>query len=183
LLLTSCDAIDRVADTGDWAELDALQEQASKACGKARPESTEHYWALAGLRLTGDSIGYYAMHVPFFMLKALAGLSGVADLSRGYAERLRDIVAKPIRNGRGKRMKNPTRAHTFPVLRDSHVTSTVRDLAAMMYETRDFSAMPILADALEDAGCDDAGILDHCRDTSLAHVRGCWVVDLVLGKA
>jgi hypothetical protein len=41
--------------------------------------------------------------------------------------------------------------------------------------------MPILADALEDAGCDNADILQHCRGAG-EHVRGCWVVDLVLGK-
>ena len=43
------------------------------------------------------------------------------------------------------------------------------------------AAMPILADALQDAGCDTADILDHGRGSS-PHVRGCWVVDLVLGK-
>ena len=48
-------------------------------------------------------------------------------------------------------------------------------------EDRGFSAMPILADALQDAGCEDAAILDHCRGLG-PHVRGCWVVDLVLGK-
>jgi hypothetical protein len=42
--------------------------------------------------------------------------------------------------------------------------------------------MPILADALQDVGCEEAAILDHCRDATAAHVRGCWVVDLVLGK-
>ena len=52
-----------------------------------------------------------------------------------------------------------------------------------MYEAREFGAMPILADALQDAGCDNEDILSLCRDTSLTHVRGCWVVDLVLGKA
>jgi hypothetical protein len=61
-------------------------------------------------------------------------------------------------------------------------TDTAVSLAHQMYESRDFSAMPILADALQDAGCDNADVLNHCRDTSLAHVRGCWVVDLVLGK-
>jgi hypothetical protein len=50
-----------------------------------------------------------------------------------------------------------------------------------MYDTRDFSAMPILADALQDAGCDDPGVLAHCRDAG-PHVRGCWVIDLLLGK-
>jgi hypothetical protein len=60
-------------------------------------------------------------------------------------------------------------------------TDTAVNLARQMYESRDFSAMPILADALQDAGCDSAEILDHCRGPG-PHVRGCWVVDLVLGK-
>ncbi|WP_232069567.1 hypothetical protein [Gemmata massiliana] len=60
-------------------------------------------------------------------------------------------------------------------------TSTAVALAAQMYESRDFSAMPVLADALQDAGCDNADILNHCRGAG-GHVRGCWVVDLVLGK-
>jgi hypothetical protein len=54
-------------------------------------------------------------------------------------------------------------------------------LARQMYESRDFGAMPILADALQDAGCTSDDILDHCRGPG-PHVRGCWVVDLVLGK-
>ena len=61
------------------------------------------------------------------------------------------------------------------------VTDIVLSLAAQMYKARDFGAMPILADALQDAGCDSADILEHCRGPRL-HVRGCWVVDLVLGK-
>jgi len=61
------------------------------------------------------------------------------------------------------------------------LTSTVVSLAKGMYESRDFGAMPILADALQDAGCDSADVLGHCRGPG-PHVRGCWVVDLVLGK-
>jgi hypothetical protein len=61
-------------------------------------------------------------------------------------------------------------------------TSTAVALAREMYQSRDFGAMPILADALQDAGCDSADILDHCRGPG-PHVRGCWVIDLVLGKA
>ena len=58
---------------------------------------------------------------------------------------------------------------------------TAVSLARLMYDTYEFSAMPILADALQDAGCDNADILDHCRGPG-PHVRGCWVVDLVLAK-
>jgi hypothetical protein len=61
-------------------------------------------------------------------------------------------------------------------------TRTVVTLATQVYESRDFGAMPILADALQDAGCDSDDLLNHCRDEKQPHVRGCWVVDLVLGK-
>jgi hypothetical protein len=61
-------------------------------------------------------------------------------------------------------------------------TSNVLALAQAIYTDRAFERLPILADALEDAGCDKADILDHCRQPG-EHVRGCWVVDLVLGKS
>jgi hypothetical protein len=60
-------------------------------------------------------------------------------------------------------------------------TDTAVSLAQQMYESRDFNAMPILADALQDAGCDNAEFLDHCRSPG-PHVRGCFVVDSVLDK-
>ena len=60
-------------------------------------------------------------------------------------------------------------------------TENTVGLAARLYEERDFAAMPILADALEESGCDNPDILSHCREPGV-HVRGCWVVDLVLGK-
>ena len=62
-------------------------------------------------------------------------------------------------------------------------TATAVALAQTMYDARNFHAMPILADALQDAGCEDTAILDHCRDENSPHVRGCWVVDLVLNKS
>ena len=54
-------------------------------------------------------------------------------------------------------------------------------LARGIYEDRAFDRLPLLADALMDAGCADEQILAHCRSEG-PHVRGCWVVDLVLGK-
>jgi hypothetical protein len=61
-------------------------------------------------------------------------------------------------------------------------TDTAMALAQQMYESHEFSAMPILADALQDAGCNNDEILDHCRNTNQPHARGCWVNDLVLGR-
>jgi hypothetical protein len=60
-------------------------------------------------------------------------------------------------------------------------TSNVTALAQSIYDDRAFDRLPILADALEDAGCDNADILNHCRSGG-EHVRGCWAVDLVLEK-
>jgi hypothetical protein len=58
---------------------------------------------------------------------------------------------------------------------------TVGQLAQAVYDERAFDRLPVLADALEGAGCHDAGILAHCRGP-VEHVRGCWTVDLLLGK-
>lgn len=58
-------------------------------------------------------------------------------------------------------------------------TSTAVAIAREINETRDFSAMAILADALQDAGCNEPEILEHCR-AKKPHVRGCWACSLVL---
>jgi hypothetical protein len=65
---------------------------------------------------------------------------------------------------------------------------TIPKLARGIYEDRelpsgqlDATRLAILADALEDAGCTDQDVLNHCRDVG-PHIRGCWVVDLLLGK-
>jgi hypothetical protein len=58
---------------------------------------------------------------------------------------------------------------------------TLRSMALSIYDDRAWHELPFLADALEDAGCDGEAILSHCRGPG-PHVRGCWVVDLLLGK-
>jgi hypothetical protein len=58
----------------------------------------------------------------------------------------------------------------------------IKSLAAVVYQGHAFDRLPILADALEDAGCNDPNILGHLRGPG-PHVRGCWPVDLLLGKA
>jgi hypothetical protein len=58
---------------------------------------------------------------------------------------------------------------------------TVRRLAQMIKEKRAFDHLPILADALEEAGCTNVDILNHCRAPG-PHRRECWALDLLLGK-
>jgi hypothetical protein len=91
---------------------------------------------------------------------------GEADRSLVSVPVIRDIIGNPFR----------------PIALDpSWVTSTVVSLAEGIYSDRAFDRLPILADALQDAGCDNADVLDHCRGDG-PHVRGCWVIDLLLGK-
>ncbi len=82
---------------------------------------------------------------------------------------LRDIAGNPFR--------------ATPTLDPAWLTwcgGTVRRLAAVIYEECRFAGLPVLADALEEACCTDAFLLDHLRGPGV-HVRGCWAVDLLLG--
>ncbi|OWK37906.1 hypothetical protein [Fimbriiglobus ruber] len=82
------------------------------------------------------------------------------------AQLLRDIFGTPFR----------------PVtLIPAWLTPTVVALTTGIYTDRAFDRLPILADALQDAGCDNDDILAHCRGDG-PHVRGCWVVDALLAK-
>jgi len=54
-------------------------------------------------------------------------------------------------------------------------------LALSVYEEGAFDRLPVVADALQDAGCDNGEILTHLRGPG-PHVRGCWCLDLLLGK-
>jgi hypothetical protein len=105
---------------------------------------------------------------------ALNRIPGLMEMQgKGYEEErgyqcglLRDLCGNPFR----------------PVPVDpAWRTSNVVGLARTVYDERAFDRMQQLADALEEAGCDDPDILAHCRQPG-EHVRGCWVVDLLLGK-
>ena len=89
--------------------------------------------------------------------------------STGQVRLLRDIIGNPFR----------------PIPVDlswlAWNDGTVVRLAQAIYDERAFDRLPVLADALEEAGCHDADILAHCRQPG-EHVRGCWVVDPILGK-
>jgi hypothetical protein len=87
--------------------------------------------------------------------------------NKGQTDLLREIIGNPFR----------------PISVDARwLTSTVVALAHAIYDDRTFGRLPILADALEEAGCTNADILNHCRQLG-EHVRGCWVIDLLLGKS
>jgi hypothetical protein len=105
-------------------------------------------------------------------LEMTVGLSGEAfrwrvQMHLQQAMFARDVIGNPFR----------------PVAFDpSWRTSTVVALAEGIDREYAFDRLPLLADALTDAGCNDEHILEHCRSDG-PHVRGCWVVELVLGRS
>jgi hypothetical protein len=91
----------------------------------------------------------------------------IAEEKAAQCDLMRDIFGSPFR----------------PVVADrSWLTPSAVSLAEGIYADRSFDRLPLLADALEDAGCTDAELLAHLRGPG-PHVRGCWAVDLVLGKS
>jgi hypothetical protein len=134
---------------------------------------TSGWWHTAEGRLAGAVLRRSplsgAIAASLFAGYLVGGATAQAEQERmAHGPLLRDIVGNPFRS-----------VAFAPEWR----TSTAVTLAKGMYESRDFGAMPILADALQDAGCTSDDILNHCRDAHATHVRGCWVVDLVLGKS
>jgi hypothetical protein len=88
------------------------------------------------------------------------------EAAREQGALLRDLLGNPFR----------------PAAIDPHwKTAAVGALARGIYEDRAFDRLPILADALEEAGCTSADILRHGREAE-PHVRGCWVLDLLTGR-
>jgi hypothetical protein len=76
---------------------------------------------------------------------------------------------------------NPFRPITIDPLWLAANNGTVPKLAQAIYDEHAFDRLPILADALEDVGCTNLDMFIHCRSGG-EHVRGCWVVDLLLPK-
>jgi hypothetical protein len=76
---------------------------------------------------------------------------------------------------------NPFQPVTIDSLWLGRNDQMVVKVANANYNDRAFDRLPILADALEEAGCNNADILTHLREPG-AHVRGCWVVDLLTGR-
>jgi len=95
---------------------------------------------------------------------------------KSHADLLRDIF-RDVFNAESRSQPSLFEQHIDP----SWLTPTVVRLAEHIYRERVFDQMPILADALEDAECDNQDLLNHCRGEG-PHVRGCWVVDLLTGR-
>jgi hypothetical protein len=118
-----------------------------------------------------------AIHACGLVFVQHAKQSDVNQLSRTAVSLERKQQVKLLREIFG----NPFRPAAVDASWLSWNGRTVPMIAQAIYDERAFERLPILADALEDAGCGDTDILRHCREPG-EHVRGCWVIDLLLGK-
>jgi hypothetical protein len=122
--------------------------------------------AAAGVTFGEDGYGG-AYHASFVAYDAFYAVGQDTAEYLAQCRLLREVVGNPFR----------------PLaVKSSWLTSDVIALADGIYKERAFDRMPILADALQDAGCGNAEVLDHCRGPG-PHVRGCHVLDLILGKS
>jgi hypothetical protein len=143
----------------------AAEAVMARRCAQLLPAGGRYYLGHPGFEAVESVL--YAVEVDVFGAGIL-DVDGSLVRSRLGTGLLRDLLG------------NPLRPVSFGPLWHS---DTAVSLARRIYETRDFSAMPILADALQDAGCDNDDVLSHCRGPHEAHVRGCWVVDSLLEKS
>jgi hypothetical protein len=142
----------------------------------------ERWYAYHAVSLAAVSKQYTAyLYVHRTVVNAVAFVAGHAVGSDAWNEEaraasgtlralLRDVVGNPFR---------PPRVVSADVL--AWQDGTVPRLARAIYEGRRFGDLPLLADALTDAGCDDEDLIGHCRGAG-PHVLGCRVVDRLLGK-
>lgn len=161
------DTAERYADgRATVAELAASREVALKVLQSLEERGAViHSATYAAVLAAGESDQTSAVRVT-------NSISGRAE-RRAQADLLRDVFGNPFR-------VNPLRLPgAVPWL--AWQNDRVRRLADAIYAERSFEQLPVLADMLEEAGCDDAAVLDHCR-ADRPHVPGCWVVDSILGR-
>jgi hypothetical protein len=185
-LRNAVDVSERFADQeATAAELKTASDKALRVVSKVRVAQTAHWQQVQGMIEAGardlprldPGLLSAASAAKATVVKGIGVVLMAADSARtavvsnhapqrDQAGLLRDIFGNPLHK---------------VTINTSWLTSTVVSLVNDIYEKRAFDRMPILADALQDAGCDNDEILNHCRQPCV-HVRGCWVVDLLTGR-
>jgi hypothetical protein len=101
--------------------------------------------------------------------ESFRSIQQVDEDQKAQANLLRDLAGNPYRTG----AVDPSWL--------AWEGGMVAKVARSIYDERSFKDLPVLADALEDAGCGEAALLQHCRSEG-PHAKGCWAVDLLLKK-
>jgi hypothetical protein len=133
-----------------------------------------------------ESLPYWPNYLTMPPLQAASHAAHIGDSP--FAALLREIVGNPFRPVLRADQAPMSSPHPpYWLFKDEWLTPTALSLAQAAYDERlldgtlDPVRLMILADALEEAGCDEALLLAHCRSPE-GHVRGCWALDLLLAK-
>jgi len=156
-------------------------EYLSVAGGAGTPTGKSERWAArAAAEVAAPEIDTVLRSVSHAERAAIQAVTESPDLAKAWAEALgaaaradllREIIGNPFRPS--------------PPLQPAVLgwnDGTVRRIAEAIATDQAYDRLPILADALLDAGCDNEELLAHCRSES-PHVRGCWAMDLILGRS
>jgi hypothetical protein len=168
-LVAAVNGAEAIADCPSLREeLAPLQDRVFRRWAATQYRSGEAFTLSAVLACWDDRPGGAAYHVRDDAAAA-ATPSGQPIRSSLFLDLVHDIIGNPFR--------------PVVVIPDwlTWNDGLIAGLAGTIYAEHAFDRLPILADALEDAGCTQRDILDHCRGAG-QHVRGCWVLDLLLGK-
>jgi len=170
------------------AEVEAMEQYADRRIGRAGllAASLAHLRQLfpgeedSALQFVTEEADYAAWMAQWAAERSRYAEDGAwpaGAAEAGQADLLRDLFGNPFR-------PSPRLPAAILVWNDG----TIRRLAEGIYEERqmprgtlDTARLAVLADALLDAGCDNEDLIQHCRDAG-SHVRGCWPLDLILGK-
>lgn len=162
------------------AQTDAENAYRSLRSGTSAPAFTAACSVMELSRFTGKQAFSHAIYVADLAAQACSLRPNNQELSPHFSidrtayaseQAFQSVVLRDV-------FRSPFHSHPAVV---SWKSSRAISIAEAMYRDDDFSTMPILADAIENADCADDVVLSHCRST-LHHSRGCWVVDLILGK-
>jgi hypothetical protein len=180
---------EELADAPNASDFYGLETMIVDQWIEARKEASA---ALAGLL---GSAFYRAAAVACYTLSTLplSGHSHYVKVQASHAAAAWGFVSRPDHALRRKEMQaqcrilrdlfgNPFRPPGLDPAWLRWRDGAVKKWARRIYEERRFDELPVLGDALEEAGCIDRTTLAHCRGSG-EHVRGCWVVDLLLGKS
>ena len=172
----------------NYAEGFASEEEFTQARGQIDALDTQAYGPVVAHAMSSSPVTSTRLVV--VMVTQLAGRQlGFGPKARKYQERVRRALCRVLREIFG----NPFRPYLAvpswqgggviqPDGRTVMFTDAVKGIADAVHITGDFGRLPILADALEEAGVTDEVLLAHCRDGG-PHLRGCWALDVVRGRA
>lgn len=160
------------------SRLEAAQKEAKRASQQAY-DPTAWLCAFSAVKYAGDAANQYHCVVSAFEETYRQSLGREIGLRHPILQEFRKTERRKLADLLREIFGNPFR----PLVVDPHsLTTSVASLSKAIYEDKAFERLPILADALEEGGCMCEEVLNHFRLTSGNHVKGCWALDVVLGK-